>query len=387
MMPPALVLSSGAAGLAVVRGLGERKVPVVVVHWDEGDLGAASRHTVGTVLVPEPERRDDAFVEALLALAERFSNAVVVPTSDDAVKDVARRRDDLSRHYSVACPPWSVVERFVDKRHTYAIAERAGVAIPRTLVPERLEDLDAFDAEVEYPCLVKPRESHLYSAAFGRKMTTVHSLAEMREAFGAASAAGLTVLVQELIPGPDTNGVTHNAYRADGRILAECTARKVRLAPPRFGRPRVALSTAVAGVIAPARALLEALGHEGMACTEFKLDPRDGTFKLMEVNGRHNHSGMLAIRAGVNFPWIEYRHRTTGEHPGALRAEDGLYWIHEAHDLQHSLRRAGRDGASVRELARPWARRHTFAITDRSDPGPTWKAALRVLTRVDGAAG
>ena len=36
---------------------------------------------------------------------------------------------------------------------------------------------------------------------------------------------------------------------------------------------------------------------EGFACTEFKYDARDRTFKLLEVNGRHNLSSLLSSGA------------------------------------------------------------------------------------------
>jgi predicted ATP-grasp superfamily ATP-dependent carboligase len=39
---------------------------------------------------------------------------------------------------------------------------------------------------------------------------------------------------------------------------------------------------------------------------EFKLDPRDGRPKLMEINPRFWGSLSLAIAAGVNFPYLLY---------------------------------------------------------------------------------
>jgi predicted ATP-grasp superfamily ATP-dependent carboligase len=40
---------------------------------------------------------------------------------------------------------------------------------------------------------------------------------------------------------------------------------------------------------------------------EFKIDPRDGLPKLMEINPRFWGSLALAIHAGVNFPYLLYR--------------------------------------------------------------------------------
>jgi predicted ATP-grasp superfamily ATP-dependent carboligase len=386
--PVAIVASAGTQGLAVTRGLGERGVPVVVAHWDEDDLASASRYAVETVDVPPPDSEDEGFVERLLSLADRFPGAVLIPTTDGAVKDIARAKDTLEPHFVVDCPAWEVAERFIDKRYTYEIAEQLGIATPRTLVPERESDLNAYAAQVEFPCLVKPRQSHLWSARLGGKMTVVDSTAEMREGYARARAAGLDVVIQELIPGADDRGVNYNAYRTESGVLADCTARKIRQGPPGFGLPRVVLSADVPTVVEPARALLDALGLDGFSCTEFKFDARDGRFKLLEVNGRHNLSSLLSIRSGVNFPWISYRYLTANERPKDARARTGLYWIDEWLELSQNRTRRGRDGASLRALLRPWLRDHVFAVFDPRDPAPFRTVArgiksdtMRVTTR------
>ena len=154
------------------------------------------------VRVPHPERDGTAFVEALLSMGERFHGAVLVPTADEAVKDLSRSKRALERYYIVACPEADVVERFIDKRHTYELAAERGIPIPKTLVPENADALDAFDEEVLYPCLVKPRESHRYVWEFETKLAVVHSLSEMRSEYLASEDAGVEVVIQELIPGP-----------------------------------------------------------------------------------------------------------------------------------------------------------------------------------------
>ncbi len=233
--PPAIVISKGAQGLAVTRGLGEMGVRVIVLHWTDHDVARLSRYASEAIRVPHPEHDGTAFTEALLSLKERFAGAVLVPTADEAVKDLAYNKPQLERSFVVACPDADVVERFIDKRHTYELAAARGIPIPRTLVPQGPDDLAAFDEQVRYPCLVKPRESHRYVWHFKTKLAVVASLAEMRSEYEAAMEAGVDVVIQELIPGPDSNGVNYNAYRSDGELLAECTARKIRLAPPRFG--------------------------------------------------------------------------------------------------------------------------------------------------------
>ena len=52
--------------------------------------------------------------------------------------------------------------------------------------------------------------------------------------------------------------------------------------------------------------LLRAIGFHGVSQVEFKRDPRDGRFKLMEINPRLWQWHGLAAALGVDFPRIVY---------------------------------------------------------------------------------
>jgi predicted ATP-grasp superfamily ATP-dependent carboligase len=138
----ALVISSGLQGLAVTRALGERGVPVVVAHTNPNDLAPSSRHATRARLVPRPEHDGEGFADALLTLAEDHAGAVLIPTTDEATRDVARHERELARHYRLACPSHDVVERTVDKAYTYDLAAARGVPIPATFNPETGAELD-----------------------------------------------------------------------------------------------------------------------------------------------------------------------------------------------------------------------------------------------------
>ena len=156
--------------------------------------------------------------------------------------------------------------------------------------------------------------------------------------------------------------------------MAEFTAAKVRLAPPRFGFPRVVVSRAVPEVVEPGRRILEALGFWGFSCTEFKRDARDGRYKLMEVNGRHNVSSRLAVACGLNFPRLTYEHLATGRLPAAPASpRQGVYWIDEFKDLASSLSGLGREGHALRAYLAPYMAPHVMATFAWNDPRPFLK--------------
>ncbi len=367
---PAVVVSAHTMALGAVRALGEAGVPVFVMHHDARDTAHLSRHAKGAFRVPPPLREEPAFVEALLGHAERFRGAMLVPASDEALAAISRHKAILARDYVVACPEWEIARRFIEKRRTYALAADAGLPAPVTAEVGSAEEAREAATRIGFPLLVKPSESHAYYDRFRRKMVEVRDADSLVEHVSAARAAGLEVVLQEVVPGPDTEVVNYNAYAWGGRPLVEFTARQLRKAPPRLGSPRVVVSERIEPVLEHGRRLVAALGIEGFACTELKRDARDGRYKVLDVNGRHNLSGLLAVRCGINFPVIEYRHRMNGELPRELPFTEGVYWTDVLRDVGYGLRYA------LEERRTPWAFLAPYlgpgcdAILDRRDLRP-----------------
>lgn len=372
-MRPAIVLSGQSTALGVVRALGTMGVPVVLVHYDEQDFAQRSRFVKFTLPAPHPERHEKEFIDVLLDCGQRFPDAVLIPASDESLVAVSRHKELLAPHFRIACTDWEVTRRFIDKQLTYALAERCGVPSPRTLVPHSLKEALAAAREIGFPCLVKPCQSHLFFARFGKKMVRAESLRQLEEAFTMATEAELEVMLQEIIPGEDIEVVNYNSYVWEGEVLAEFTAVHVRNAPPWFGSPRVAVSRSVPEVIEPGRRILRELGFSGYACTEFKRDPRNGVYKLMEVNGRHNLSTLLAVRCGINFPWLHYQHLSEGIVPQATGFREEVYWIDLARDLGYTGLYLTREHQSLANYLRPYLQPHVFAILDHTDLGPFFK--------------
>jgi D-aspartate ligase len=368
---PVVVVSAHTMALGVVRALGEAGVPVFVLHHDERDLAHASRYVRAEFVIPAPHTHESEFVEAVVRHADRFRGGMLLPASDEAVATVSRHKEILARYYVVACPEWAVTRNFIEKTRTYALAAKAGVATPATFEPASIDEAREAARRVGFPLLVKPSQSHLFYDLFKRKMVRVNDMAELVQHFGEARRAGVDVVVQEVVPGADSNVVNYNAYAWGGRFLVEFTARQIRKAPPRFGSPRVVVSERIEEVLEPGRSTLRALGFQGFACSEFKRDPRDGRFKILDVNGRPNLSGLLAVRSGINFPLLQYRHLMYGELPREVPFTDGVYWTDVLRDAAYSLRYLLEEHYSPWDYIAPYVRRRRCdAVFDRLDMRP-----------------
>jgi len=391
---PVVVVGGGTPGLAAVRALGPHGVPVVVVHYDERDTAHASKWVHEALSCPHPDHDEPAFVAFLIMLAARYPGSLLVPASDRALVILAGHAERLSQAgYLVAAPSEWTIRTCLDKSATYALAEQCGVPSPRTIALSGIEDIERYAAAADrsdgFPAVLKPTMSHLYLAKFGRKWTLVDSPEQAATEYLRADEAGLEVVLQELIPGDERCGVNYNAYFWAGQPLVEMTATKIRNSPADTGSPSVVVSDELPELLAPGRQMLRALNFDGFANIEFKRDPRDGQYKIIEVNARHNLSAILAVRCGVNFPLLQYRHLVHGEAPHQSPCRQGVYWVDISRDVKDAMSYLRRPKYTVRRFLGPYLAPHVAAVWDARDPGPavararySVKAVARLVARL-----
>ncbi len=102
----------------------------------------------------------------------------------------------------------------------------------------------------------------------------------------------------------------------------------------------------------------------------------------MEVKGRHNRSGLLSTRCGINFPWIEYKHLVQGELPSVSKYQTGVYWVDEFKDIIHSAKYQKKERYSLTQHVQPYQKPHIFAVFDMKDPKPFLKRGFDIIKMV-----
>lgn len=377
--PPVIIVGAHTIGLAVIRAFKDIEIERIVVSYDQEDMGRVSRYITKLFESPKPDVDPEPFIEFLIDLAKTYPHALLIPASDASLKAISIHKEVLDKYFTIACPEWEIIQKIIDKKQTYAIAEKAGIPTPRTLHPHTIDEAEHIAGSMEFPYLLKPCQSHLYFEKFRRKMLLVNSIPETLKAFREAFEAGLDVVLQEFIPGPDTNGVNYNCYFGDGKPLVEFTAKKIRNAPTQYGSPCSVVSAEVPQVLESGRKILSALDFYGYACTEFKYDDRDKKYKLMEVNGRHNLSGLLATICGINFPVIHYRHLMFGEIPEYQDYCQDIYWIDFSRDIGYYLSSVMAGKYPFKDFIKPYSSKHVYAIYDSHDMRPFLKRTSNLI--------
>src|SRR5262249_25517761 len=236
----------------------------------------------------------------------------------------ARNRSRLSEWFRVPTPEWETVKWAWNKRNTYCLAEKLGIPIPRTWCPRSVEELDEIDAE--FPLGIKPAVKEDFFYATKAKAWRVNSREELRDLFNKASghAAGNEILVQEIIPGDGNYQFSSCMFVKNGRAIGSMTAQRWRQHPPDFGRAATYVETVNCPAIEePTLRFLKAIGYYGLAEVEYKLDPRDGQFKLLDVNARTWGFHCLGRPAGVDFSHLLFADQI-GEQVEACQGRPGV---------------------------------------------------------------
>ena len=333
----AVVIGGDYQGLGIVRSLGRRGIPVLVLD-DEHSIARFSRYTTGAVHVANL-RDEAATISALIELGRRrgLSGWVLFPTRDETVAALSRHRSQLAPWFRVATPAWDSVQWIWDKRNTYLRAQELGIPIPGTWRARSEDELDAVTADPPY--VVKPAIKEHFFYATKAKAWRADSRQELRHAFRRASAqvGAAEVMIQELIPGGGTQQYAYCAMFKDGRALASMTVCRRRQHPPEFGRASTYVETVEAPRLAEiSTRFLQAIGYYGLVEMEFKLDPRDGQFKLLDVNGRTWGYHSLGAAAGVDFPYLLFADQL-GLPVAEANTRTGVRWVRLATDLPTGL--------------------------------------------------
>lgn len=376
----AVVLNGSPTGLCALRALARRGIPTAVVQTKDNHIAAYSRWATDTHNLFEFQSESDTLLDLLSRKVDHWRGRVLIPTSDRTLTALARNREELSRNYRVPVPPWEITQRVLQKDVTYAAAREVGVDIPRDYGPAVPSIIDRDD--IEYPVIVKPVTSHDFVTLFGQKLFVATNRDELAAAIAKLATAGLEASVNDLIPGPDSEFYNCTMFLDEhGDPVGQYNFRKLRKSPPRYGVGRVAVSEAVPELTEPTLELLRKLEWTGLASAEYKRDSRDGRYRLMEVNGRCYLTMGLALRAGIDYPFLIWAKGAGIRIP--RMSENGWRgaWIDLRADLAFGVFLHHMEKLSWRELVAPYRGQKTFAIWSASDPKPFAAAQVQLARK------
>ncbi|MEO6889400.1 MAG: ATP-grasp domain-containing protein [Ktedonobacteraceae bacterium] len=381
-MPGAVVLGSDFKALGVVRSLGRRGIPCIVI--DNHPRSAWFSRYVGQRLRWHGPMEGQAFLSFLLSAGKKLhlEGWLLIPAQDEAVELVARNTTQLANIYQLVTQAWDVIQWALDKRLTYQMAQEVGVAYPRTWYPANEDELATLG--ISFPAIIKPAISTHLQYATRLKALPAQTLEELRTHyhFAATILCPAEIMVQEVIPGPGATQFSVAAYCKEGESILSMSARRTRQYPIDYGLGSSFVEAIeIPALFAPAEQLLRFMGVTGMVEVEFKHDLRDNQYKLLDINVRPWGWHTLCIACGLDFPAIQYRD-SQGYAPVPIKPHYDHHWIRCLTDVPAGWQeiRAGitRPQAYLRSLLG----KTVFSVFAWHDPLPALGDGVIALSRI-----
>ena len=369
-LPVALVMGD----IDVVRPLARAGIPVAFFGFPDASA-RFSRHVRAVLPWIDHWTRQDELLTALLRFGRSQDQPpVLYPQTDAALLLVSRHRDELSRAFRFILADAELIEQLVDKGRFERLVRRLRLPVPPTQRVIAGPDRPPPALHVSFPIIVKPvvRAAEWRAVGEAAKALEVRDERQWTTLWPRLARLDIELLVQHLVPGPETAVESYHAYvDGDGVIAGEFTGRKIRTDPPRFG-----YSTAVEVIDLPdvaelGRDVLRRLALTGVAKADFKRDERGG-LHLLEINPRFTLWHHPAAVAGVNIPALVHADLAGRPRPHGRKATRPIMWCKPLSDL----RAAHAAGISPLTWLR-WAMR-CRALSDLSweDPMPFIRGAL-----------
>ena len=367
----AVVVGGDHPGLGIARSLGRRGIPVFILD-DQHSISSFSRYATKVIRVEDilSERKT---VDAVLEVGHRFNlrNWILFPTRDENVAAFSRYRSELAEFYRLTTGEWESIEWAWDKKKTYELADRLNIPHPKTFNPKSIEELR--DLIPRLPLAIKPAVKENFFYATGAKAWRANTAEELLCLYNKAlkQIRPEEILIQEIIPGGGNEQYSYCAFVRNGAPCCTLTARRARQHPREFGRAATYVETLdVPDIASLSERFVASINYHGVIEIEFKRDPRDDQYKLLDVNARTWGFHSIGAASGVDFPYLVY-----ADHMGLpikpVHATSGVGWMRLASDIPTALLDLAHGSLDLRTYLRSLCATRVESVFAWRDPLPS----------------
>lgn len=243
-------------------------------------------------------------------LTEQGKLPLVLGTGDWYARTLSKNKEELSAWFVVPYIDFELLDQIIQKERFYSICQELGLPYPRTWTFGCAEGDPAPHVEdLPYPVIAKPSNSALFHYADipGKrkiyKFTTPGELGDLLRDLR-ASSYDRELIVQDFIPGGDDGLRTITCYsdeRGDVRVWSTGRVLLQDHMPTAIGNPVAVILERNEIIAGQAARFLSHVGYHGFSNFDVKYDPRDDTYRFLEVNTRPGRNTFYMNVGGVNF--------------------------------------------------------------------------------------
>ena len=294
--------------LAAVRSFGRRGHYVTAGEKTRFATALFSRYCNRRVVYPSPTEKKKNFLNWLELELDRYGYDVLLPMELATQTIITSNRERLSKNCRIPFADTDLTLNIHNKAFLMQYAGTKGIDTPKTYIIDNPSLIYKLAGEIDFPVVIKPRMS-----SGSRGITYVNKKEDFIVSYQKVHKSYPLPIVQEHIPrGGDAVSVCL-LLNFKSEVRASFVYKRLREYPVTGGPSTLRVSIKRDDVQTVASSLMKSLKWVGIAHVEFRVDPRDGKAKLLEVNPRFWGSLQLAIESGMDFPYLLFRLAVDGD--------------------------------------------------------------------------
>jgi predicted ATP-grasp superfamily ATP-dependent carboligase len=368
-------------GINLVRTLGLAGIQAIVASPDPRDAVFGSRYCIGKRVLPALEQ-GDAAVDSLVALADKLCNLYgrrvpLMYGSDDALELIYAHRERLQRHFLLLLNDPDIGRALIAKDRFQALSVARGLPVPQELAWEGSGHGTL--AGTRGPVLIKPSiKVDWYGSQLKDRLFPGDAKARVFENGTQVLADPVVALFreqltfQEYIPGgEECLWSFHGLADGQGEVLVSFVGRKIRTYPPVDGESAFIELAHDRSLEQVGREVARRLPLKGVFKMDFKRDPRNGEWYLLEINARYTLWHYLAACNGLNLMRAAYDFLVDGAQWETGRYRTARRWLALHLDFRAYRARAAQGGTTFGAwLASIALSRNVYNVFAWNDPVP-----------------
>ena len=283
-------------GLSVLRELMEFGYEVVGADWRVLPFGLRSRYLDTVHRLPKPT--DGNFGRCLVELIGTKCPDAFLPLLETKIVSAScSRATEIRSLTAVNIPNTDAFTAAFDKALCAAECSGLGIPCPEVYTQEEAVRILA-RGQGQTILVVKPRTD----AGMARGVQFVGDVESLQRSILLCEQHFGSAMVQEFVPGDVSH--MHTAvvlFNSNSELIAAFTMQKLRQWPSTGGITALGVSTNEFHLVEKLLPFFQKWRWRGPAEIELKLDPRDGQFKVIEINPRFPGYLRFPMICGVHF--------------------------------------------------------------------------------------
>ncbi|SHJ92654.1 ATP-grasp domain-containing protein [Anaerobranca californiensis DSM 14826] len=324
----AIVLGGSYGALSIVRSLGQKKVPIIVIG--NRDFIGNSKYCNFYFKTDE----DEEIIDVLKEIANKYNRkSVILTDSDRYIELIYNYWDELKESYvSHLCNNKETFDILVNKELLYKKSEDLGLNCPKTYKKDEIYKINNF------PVIVKPLDKAVLPSIKGNKVAYCKNKEELSEILRIVDRYKTECIIQEIIEGDLSSLYSITLFRSHkGEIQIGYIGHKIRQYPINFGTVSSFVTKDNIKLVNLSIEILNKINYIGVANFEYKYSEKESDYYIMEVNGRFPMVTGITEKLNNNFVYNIYNSCLEKRIDKNKENESKILWIHFLQDLRAKI--------------------------------------------------